>query len=173
MRWPIRVQDNLNTHSAQHPTWVADDSGPSPTPRFRLNEMFAQSVAFELGQRYGLKRADPGRPISSEVLAWRSGGHLYAWAWENKHDGTVEQFPLAEDITGQVFVPVEPMNHLGVDVPSTQDPPLLQSQWQALYSRLGRLETMLRRLEAKPAPVYEGSAAIRVLGTAPITLRPK
>ena len=168
MIWSARVQDILNALAAQHPTWVSDDTGSAPTRRFQLNEMFVQQVAFEQGPNYGLKRADPGRPISSETLALRSGRRLYAWAWDNKHDGTVEQFPEAEDITGQVFVPVEPVNHLGVS-----DTTPAPNKWLEILTRLDRVEAMLRRLDAKPVPVYEGSAAIRVLGTAPITLRPK
>ena len=126
MKWPPRVQEILNTLATQHPTWVADDSGPAPTPRFRLNEMFAQQVRFEFGPDYGLKRADPGRPISSENLAYQSdrlGGRLLAWAWEDKHDGTVAQFPEGEDITGQVFVSVEPVDHLGSGQPQPSPEP--------------------------------------------------
>lgn len=113
MTWPPRVQMILNTLAALHPTWVADDTGPAPTPRFKFNTLFVEQVRYELGPAYGFKRADPGRPISSESLAMATEFKLLAWAWENQHNGQVEQFPESEDITGQVFVEATPVNHLG------------------------------------------------------------
>jgi len=123
MKWHDRIQVILNTLAAKFPSWVADDSG-SPSPRYKLNEMFAQQVCFEFGPNYGLKRADNGRPISSENLAMKDGDKLFAWAWENKHDGTVDNMPDAEDITGQVFVKVDPINHLNVpsENPNPEEP---------------------------------------------------
>lgn len=118
MKWPERVQEILDALATQHPDWVADDTGP----RYRLNEMVAQQARYELGPDWGLKRADPGRPISSENIAKREGSRLIAWAWENRHDGTWEHMPEGEDITGQTFVPVEPINHLGV-APEPQPEP--------------------------------------------------
>lgn len=126
MKWPGRVQEILNTFAAMHPTWVADDSGPAPTPRYRLNALFAQQVCFEFGPAYGLKRASAGRPVSSENLARREpDGQLLTWAWENQHNGTVDQFPDGEDITGQVFVAVDPVNWFAGDrpIPPAPDPP--------------------------------------------------
>ena len=122
MKWLPRIQEILQTLADEHPTWVADDSGPAPSPRFRLNEKFAQQVCHEFGPSYGLKRADPGRPISSENLARQMGPTLIAWAWENKHDGTVDDFPESEDITGQTFVPVQPVNHLNTPQEHEPDP---------------------------------------------------
>jgi hypothetical protein len=123
MKWNPRIQQILDTLASHHPTWVADDSGPAPTPRYKLNEKFAQQVCFEFGAAYGLKRADRGRPISSENLAkLEPNGRLIAWAWEDKHNGEWEQFPEGEDITGQVFVPVPGINHLSA-LPEPQPEP--------------------------------------------------
>lgn len=122
MKWTGRIQEILNTFAAMHPLWINDDSGPAPTPRFRLNERFAQQVCFEFGNSYGLKRADPGRPVSSETLAYQSNGKLFGWSWENQHNGTVDQFPESEDLAGQVFVPVAPVDWFSGETPKPEPP---------------------------------------------------
>lgn len=185
MIWPLRVQDILNELARRHPTWVADDTGP----RFNLNRMFAEQVVYELGPKYGLKRADPGRPISSENLAIEDGVRLYAWSWENQHNGEVEQFPEWEDITGQTFVPVDPVNHLGIDRPPP--PPVLDlsgivaklsvietrlntisARFEELATRLATMDAALEGLTRRSPPRYSGTVAIRYLGSAPIRLTP-
>jgi hypothetical protein len=135
--WPPRVQVILDELARQHPSWVADDTGgPENTPRYRLNKMVAEQVVCDLGPQYGLKRAGPGRPISSEVIAFNNGSVFIGWEWENTHDGRWEQFPQATDLLGQIFVPVACVHHLadappppvptpGPVVPTPGTPPVI------------------------------------------------
>lgn len=116
--WPPRVQAILDELARQHPTWVADDRGaPEDTPRYRLNKMVVETVVCDLGPQYGLKRAESGRPISSEVVAFNNGAVFLGWEWENAHNGRWEQFPGAIDLAGQSFVPVACVNHLAASTP--------------------------------------------------------
>ena len=77
---------------------------------------FAEQVAFDLpNQGWGMKRADPNRPISKDTISKLEGGRLLIW---DLLTGTgtgmprpVEN-PESEDITGQVFVDVQATNHL-------------------------------------------------------------
>jgi len=166
MKWDPRIQEILNTFAAQHPEMVADDTGP----RMRLNTMFVEQVVFEFGSTYGMKSAGTGRPLSTETLARQDpGGRLLGWAWENKHNGEVDQFPESEDITGQIFSAVAPVNHLGVNKPPENRAPggttsadgsvekkldLVLANQEAIAARLTKIESQLSRQEAvlaKPA----------------------
>jgi hypothetical protein len=77
---------------------------------------FAEQVAFELpNQGWGMKRADPNRPISKDTIARQIDGRLLIWDLLTG-TGTGSPRPVdnpeSEDITGQVFVQVEPTNRL-------------------------------------------------------------
>ena len=77
---------------------------------------FAEQVSFELpGQGWGMKRADPNRPISKDTIARQLDGRLLIWDLLTG-TGTGSPRPVdnpeSEDITGQVFVQVQPTNHL-------------------------------------------------------------
>jgi len=159
MKWEPRVQEILNTFAAQHPDWVADDTGP----RMRLNTLFVEQVVFEFGSTYGMKSAGSGRPLSTETLARQDpGGRLIGWAWENKHNGEVDQFPESEDITGQIFSAVTPVNHLGAPkqpggiVPGNspisdgsveKKLDLILANQSAIAERLAKIESQLARQE--------------------------
>jgi hypothetical protein len=78
---------------------------------------FAEQVAFDHGQDYGVKRAGPGRPISKDSLA-RQVSRTVIWSWDlliGTGTGTpvVAEDPAWHDISDQVFEPVTPVNHLG------------------------------------------------------------
>ena len=94
--WPPRVQEIVDALAGLHPTWVSDDTGP----RLALNTMIAQQTCFELGPQWGMKRADPGRPISSDILAY-TGPPFVGYDWETAHNGTVGRFPPPIDLSGQ------------------------------------------------------------------------
>jgi hypothetical protein len=77
---------------------------------------FAEQVSFELpNQGWGMKRADPNRPISKDTIARQLDGRLLIWDLLTG-TGTGSPRPVdnpeSEDITGQVFVQVQPTNHL-------------------------------------------------------------
>jgi hypothetical protein len=83
---------------------------------------FAEQVAFEIpGQGYGVKRADPGRPIGKDTLA-RNLPVTGLVCWDlatgaGTGHPTLNEDPDSQDIKGQFFVtsPQDflPRNHLG------------------------------------------------------------
>ena len=146
--WPDRVQVILATLAGQHPAWVADDTGP----RLALNRLLAEQVCFELGPTWGMKTAGAGRPISSDVLAQQQGGTLLGWDWETQHNGTVDAFPAAMDLTGQVFVGVPCTDHFGGVVPIQPppvNPPVIPSV--DLTPALLRLDAIIARADSLAA----------------------
>lgn len=79
---------------------------------------FAEQVNFELpGQGWGMKRADPNRPISKDTIALQANGRLLIWDLLNGTGTGRPQLspdPDSEDVTGQFFVGYAGVNHLGV-----------------------------------------------------------
>ncbi|HXG72304.1 MAG TPA: hypothetical protein VNJ04_16990 [Gemmatimonadaceae bacterium] len=88
---------------------------------------FAEQVAFERpGEGWGMKRADPGRPISKDTIARQADGRLLAWdllLGTGTGTPTLVPSPDAMDVTGQVFVAVTPTNHLGATPAPQPTPP--------------------------------------------------
>jgi hypothetical protein len=96
---------------------------------------FAEQVAWEIpGQGYGVKRADPGRPIGKDTLA-RNLPVTGLICWDlatgaGTGHPSLNEDPDSQDITGQFFVtsPEDflPRNHLGrgevVPLPPTPVP---------------------------------------------------
>lgn len=90
---------------------------------------FAEQVAFDLpNQGWGMKRADPNRPISKDTISKLEGGRLFIWdLLTGTGTGTPRPVdnPESEDITGQLFVQVTPTNHLkGVVTPKADLAPV-------------------------------------------------
>lgn len=106
---------------------------------------FAEQVLFETQDaRYGVKRADPGRPICKDCLARNDAGGLITWdLLEATGTGspTLINDPDSLDIPDQVFVPVLPVNHLG----SSQTPVPVPVPGHALADYF-TTRTMIRRL---------------------------
>lgn len=81
-------------------------------------QMIAEQMAYSFPhQRWGQKRADPGRPVSGDVIALDHDGRLYG----------VRVVPVTAgapfDITGQTFVAVSAVNHLAEPVPEPEPNP--------------------------------------------------
>jgi hypothetical protein len=95
---------------------------------------FAEQVAFELpNQGWGMKRADPNRPISKDTIARQVDGRLLIWdllTGTGTGSPTPVDNPESQDITGQVFVPVQPTNRL----PEVVAPPAAASAASATVS---------------------------------------
>lgn len=108
--WPARVQEIVDALAAGVPHSAPDEV------RREVTKRIAEQVRHELGPNWGWKRADPGRPLSTDVFATQFPFVGYDWSVPSG----VAQFPTAIDLTGQVFVPVEPVNHLGL---ATRPPP--------------------------------------------------
>ena len=153
---------------------------------------FCQQVAYSFpNQGYGSKRSAPGYPLSKDSLAKRSAEYgLESWdllLGVGTGNPQLSHDPQYHHIPGQVFVPVEPVNHLSVSQPAPVPAPdthvpdsgtpnapcqgcaeVLDAlhemrlenaeRWDALLSILARLENNDRR----PRP-FTGSA--RFIGT--------
>ncbi|MGE3955073.1 MAG: hypothetical protein AB7H96_00025 [Vicinamibacterales bacterium] len=82
---------------------------------------FAEQVAFELpGQGWGMKRADPNRPISKDTITRLEGERMFIWdllVGTGTGAPRATENPQGEEIHDQVFVPVTPTNHLLVPPP--------------------------------------------------------
>lgn len=110
---------------------------------------FAEQVRHDTDDStWGAKRADAGRPISKDTLARNLAPKLYSWdllSGTGTGSPTLNESPAAEDITGQVFVHVEPVDHLG-------DPPPPPPPDDTLAKKLAALEARVAELEGRPVP---------------------
>jgi len=107
MKWPSRVQEIVSEIARRNSSLLI----PDEESRRKLTLMFAQQCRFELGSNWGTKRADSGRPLSKDTICTRNP----FIGWDTQIGGsviTVAEFPDSVDLTGQVFVEVEPINHL-------------------------------------------------------------
>lgn len=107
-----------------------DVPGPAHEERIRKYVIrFAEQVEFSFpGEGYGVKKASAGRPIGKDTLARKYGGAFLAWdLFKGAGTGTPEPdwTPTVHDLTDskQVFVPVKPVNHLGVSEPGPDPTP--------------------------------------------------
>ena len=95
----------------------------SDDDRRRLTKMMAEQMCFALGPRWGTKRADPGRPPSKDSLAFNSmDGQLWNFDWQNGSTREPNEASEMEDITGQVFMAVAPVDHLTLTSPGPSPP---------------------------------------------------
>jgi len=134
----------------------------------------AEQVAYEIpGEGWGTKRADPNRPISKDGLARQDdedrGGRLWIYdmvTGAGTGAGRLVENPEAEDITGQVFVPVTPRNHLG-DVVTTLPPivPVDLGPVIAYLSKIdAKLDTLPGRVDVVDASIGDTRHAVESLG---------
>jgi hypothetical protein len=163
--WPPRVQEIVDTLAAQHPEMVADDSGP----RLALNRMIVEQVCYEFGPTWGMKRADGGRPISSDIVA-NIGVSFVGFDWETAHNGTVARFPPPIDLTGQVFIPVTCVDHLGASPlpePTPPDDPdgTNDGSIDVIVSLLGTLEQRIAAIEHGQAQVAATVGEVKVIAS--------
>jgi hypothetical protein len=100
-----------------------DLAGGTDDERRQLTRLIVEQVRFEFGPDWGTKSAGVGRPPSKDSLAHRVGATLMGCDWQN--GGTREPFtPVGcADITGQLFIEVSPINHLGLVGPVDPGPP--------------------------------------------------
>lgn len=112
---------------------------------------FAEQVAFEQGALWGMKRADPNRPISKDTIAlYADDGIIRIWdllIGTGTGRPRLAEDPDAQDLRDQVFVPVTPTNHLAADAPVPQDPPRPDAPPAADTARMEALEQRMLALE--------------------------
>lgn len=146
--------------------------------------MAAEQLAFSVSPAWGTKKAGPANPQSKDAVARWVGATLCAWDIVN---GATRElvFTQVHDITGQVFIPVSPKNHVAAPTPEPEPPAgdlrglleelraeletAYQEQMVVLLRAIAALQAKVDALEARPFPTYTGTN--RFLGT--FTLTPK
>lgn len=131
---------------------------------------FAEQVAFELNDPlWGMKRADPNRPISKDTIAYYGDDRLLIWdllSGTGTGRPTLNADPESQDVTGQFFVRVTPTNHLGIPPkpgPQPLPPADLGPVLASLEKIAGRVEDIaasVGRIEAAYQAHVEDFAAI-------------
>jgi hypothetical protein len=119
---------------------------------------FAEQVAFERpGEGYGMKRADPTRPISKDTLSRQVDGQLLIWdlltGTGTGHPSMVDD-PDSQDVTGQTFSPVTPHAHVPPAPPLRPPAPNLTAVIQrldAVQAELAAVKNELSTLQSAPA----------------------
>jgi hypothetical protein len=88
--------------------------------RRTLMRLMAEQLAFELGPAYGVKSAGAGRPQGPSQIAYNGPDGLGSWRILDG-DGSVTDVPNSpipnptwQAFPGQIFIPVDPIDHLGV-----------------------------------------------------------
>ena len=172
MTWPDRVQQIVN----QLALGVEHDAPDEQ--RRAITQKIAEQCRFELGPNWGWKRADPGRPLSTDVFCTKEP--FIGWDWSIPSG--IASFPSSIDLTGQVFVTVQPVNHLDIPdtVPTRPTPgtPDLEARLKAIEAELALVRLSLAKLHETPAPVMPAPVIVfpeytgKLFGYT-ITLRPK
>ena len=198
MRLPDRVQDITVELYNRHLALAHGDDDQ----RRQLARMIAEQARYELGPSWGHKRADPGRPPSKDAIAQQQpDGKLFAWDLFNGATREPNADPESIDITGQTFIVVPPVNHLGLEAPVDPEPgptpepePHVCPDAQMFAAALGELASLRASVDAARAdtaalraliaqlvvktqpmtfPTYTGTLSIPFVGTRTITLRPE
>jgi hypothetical protein len=142
--------------------------------RRALTGMIAEQWCFEFGKDWGTKKSSPAAPRSKDALAHRTGpSSMDVWDWQNGttrepnlRDGQPPDFP---DITDQIFVEVEPVNHLGADVshqPVLAEPSPLETPPTLVDVLQAQHKEQLDELRAIRSELHEATEAIRALRAA-------
>lgn len=187
MKFAPRVQEIINLFSARY-DYLRKSTNDDD--RRSLTQKIAEQVAYELGPRWGQKRADPGRPLSKDTLAFNGDDQLHGWDLFNGTTREANQFPdeiNPVEMKEQVFVPVTPTNHLQAppapsapSVPAPQVPVPQPCQFKpcdcgpdlvAILAELERLKAQVESqtgalavLIAKPTPPMPTKAVGRLFG---------
>lgn len=91
--------------------------------RRSLTLKMAEQCAFELGDEWGAKRTAAGHPLSKDVVAFNGLGGFVGWDWQHGETRRPLVPPIFHRLEGQIFVPVTPRNHLGVEEPAPMPEP--------------------------------------------------
>lgn len=134
--WTADHQTLLDLFAATFPPPIDDDACRDWTRRL------AEQFAYEFGTNWGTKQADPGRPPSTDCICTASPFTGFdvlinqATSWQ-----TVATNPPPLDLTGQVFIAVVPVDHLGLDdsTGTTPPPPTGLKDRETFYAELQEL----------------------------------
>lgn len=127
MKLPAAVRGIIQRWVVRYPLWDMPP-GVEAEDRARLwSTQLASQVAFEMpGQSWGKKRGDLGRPVSKDAIAQQQGSRLISWdllTGTGTGSPKLVADPDGEDITGQVFVTVPPVDYLGGSITPPQPLP--------------------------------------------------
>lgn len=138
--------------------------------RRQLQTLICEQARYELGPQYGAKKADSGRPRSKDAIAFLDGDVLYAADCFNGSTRKPSVPGEFTEIPGQVFDPVQAIDHLGhVTVPTTGTPvpsspsspgAAIDAALVALKAECEGLRARLAAVEARPS----GSAPVSLAG---------
>lgn len=134
----------------------------------------AQQIVFSTGDRsWGCKNAGGGRPQSKDAIGHQVGATLFGYDTlfgVGTGSPSLVRNPVGEDITGQTFMAVEPVDHIGGGQPGPgPDPDPGNGE---LEQRVARLEAIVfaqqkaldeqqKALEAERAERVEGDRGLR------------
>lgn len=183
-KWPDRVQEIVDIMGYGRIWYNAPDE-----ERRAQTRRIAEQCRFELGPNWGHKRADPGRPPSADVFCTQDP--FIGWDWSIP-DG-VAKFPESINLAGQVFIEVEPINHIGaVPVPEptpTPPPPVdlapvlaaidalhtdFRESFAEVLATLDNIEARLVTGDFKVTfPEYNAEFRASLFGTSRFSMKPK
>jgi hypothetical protein len=128
MKLDPRVRALLIQFAAKFPVPQTPGGGEAHEERARQWSIrFCEQVDFSLpGEGYGTKRADSGRPFSKDTISQQRDGEMVTWdllVGTGTGEPSLNLDPHGEVTTGQVFVPVAAINHLGASVPEPTPTP--------------------------------------------------
>ena len=114
----------------------------------------AQQIVFSTNDRsWGCKNAGGGRPQSKDALAHQVGGNLFGFDLlfgVGTGSPSLVPSPSGEDITGQVFMPVDPVDHLGgVPASGPASGPAVAPPTGDLAGRVATLEAAVKAADSK------------------------
>jgi hypothetical protein len=162
--FPQRGQEIIDALYAQN---VALATGDLDQQRL-LTRLIAEQISFELGPRWGIKAASPTRPPGPSELAFNAPPlYIYRWSDGDGHVTGLPGSPLhppllmpLDQSRGQVFIPVDPVDHLRVSdtrPPPRSDPPAPPVDLAPLLARIAVLEQTVNAL-ASQMPVVADDA---------------
>lgn len=161
--------------------------GPNPAdPAFEdrcraWTRSLAEQIVFSTNDRsWGCKNAGGGRPQSKDAIAHQVGGNLFGFDLlfgVGTGSPSLVPSPSGEDITGQVFMPVEPVDHIGgapASGPAVTPPPgdlaarvaALEAAVKAADSQIeNALRTAAEAVTTAQDAVRQAQAALAKMGT--------
>ena len=159
MKLPIEVIETRTRYLVAFPLWSMPPGPDAEERARRWTYGLAEQIGYDYpALRFGSKRADQTRPLSKDTLAQhpeKNAGRLYSWdqlSGAGTGTPTLVVSPDGEDITGQVFVPVKPTDHLsGAPTTPTPEPPSSVIPYNEAYAvEFGKACNDVYRESGKP-----------------------
>jgi hypothetical protein len=163
---PARIPAIVQALYAQHVDLAEGDDDQ----RRALQMLVCEQARFELGPAYGAKKSAEGHPSSKDSIAYLApDGVLYAADCFNGSTRKPAVPSVFEEIGGQVFIPVQSVDHLGAATGggSTPAPVPAGSPGAALDATIATLKADIAALVAK---LTDQAAKIEALAARPVAI---